>query len=418
MKETGPAVLYVVYWGAMEPLGRSLVLPPVRLLAARGVRLGLVTFEKPDDWNQRDATLALRQELGALGISWEPLKYHKGPGVIAKVRDVWAGWRAGLRLHRQRPFDIVHARTFVGEIMGLFIAFFLRRPLVLHNEGFYPDEQVDGGVWSRTSLRYRVARIVEKVLYSRASAIIVLSRPAAATLKEHSDVARRGTPVVVAPSCVDLSRFAAPRAAQPRDWANGIRFVYMGSVGARYDLAAVARFVAIAREAYPGTTLQVLSLAQPAFVLELMAAGGLNRDAWTHCSVAHQAIPRALEGCDVGLHFLRPGPSSAGGSPTKIGEYWAAGLAVVVTANMGDAAEIAARERVGVVVEEHSQGGYRKAAEELRDLLHDPGLTERCRRAAEQHYALDTACGRQLALYQQVIEAARSRTNLSVGPSR
>ena len=44
-----PRVLYVVYWGALEPLGRALVLPSVKRLSDLGAELTVVTFEKPAD---------------------------------------------------------------------------------------------------------------------------------------------------------------------------------------------------------------------------------------------------------------------------------------------------------------------------------------------------------------------------------
>ncbi len=44
----GPRILYLVYWGAGEPLGQALVLPSVKRLAQLGARITLVTFEKPE----------------------------------------------------------------------------------------------------------------------------------------------------------------------------------------------------------------------------------------------------------------------------------------------------------------------------------------------------------------------------------
>jgi hypothetical protein len=82
---------------------------------------------------------------------------------------------------------------------------------------------------------------------------------------------------------------------------------------------------------------------------------------------------------------------------------------VITTPNVSDTDAIVREERVGVVVEEQTPAGYRGAAEKLRVLLREPGLRERCRRAAERHYALDTACDRQLALYEQVTAAARDQ---------
>src|SRR5271167_4342580 len=54
-----PAILYLVYWGALEPLGQALVLPSVRRLAQLGARVTLVTFDKAEDLCQREQVEAI-----------------------------------------------------------------------------------------------------------------------------------------------------------------------------------------------------------------------------------------------------------------------------------------------------------------------------------------------------------------------
>ena len=81
---------------------------------------------------------------------------------------------------------------------------------------------------------------------------------------------------------------------------------------------------------------------------------------------------------------------------------------MIATPGLGDVDDIVARERVGVVVRDHSDEAYRAALDELRALLDDPGLASRCRAAAERHYGLDEACRRQLAVYQELV-AGRGR---------
>jgi glycosyltransferase involved in cell wall biosynthesis len=114
-------------------------------------------------------------------------------------------------------------------------------------------------------------------------------------------------------------------------------------------------------------------------------------------------MPAELSQHDAGLYFLKQGLSEHGCSPTRIGEYWACGLPVVITPNVSDTDEIVRREGVGVVVREHSEAGYSEAIRTLAKLLEDPELGARCRWAAEAHYALGPACERQMALYRQVL---------------
>jgi glycosyltransferase involved in cell wall biosynthesis len=80
-------------------------------------------------------------------------------------------------------------------------------------------------------------------------------------------------------------------------------------------------------------------------------------------------------------------------SPTKIGEYLAAGLPVVSTAHIGDLDEMLAgggNQRLGVIVTEDSEAAYEKAAHELIALMQTEGVRERCRVAARQLLDLET----------------------------
>jgi len=400
---SNPHVLYIAYWGAAEPLGQSLVVPAVKRLADLGVTLTLVTFEKPEDLDKKAEFRAIRDSLEKSGVNWIPLTYHKRPRIPATAFDVAHGVCRGIMLGlRSRP-DIIHARTFVGGLIGRVVASLLGAKLIYHNEGFYPDEQVDGGVWRAGSLQHRIARHLERKLYERADGIIALSDQARNAIEHLPAVSRKGTPVTVVPSCVDLNHF---RAAQPRTPAqqNGLRLVYIGSVGGRYILDRIGRFTAVASEMLGAVQLRVLTRAEPALVTSMLDLSGLDRAVWSMAAVNRELMPQELAIHDAGLFFLTWGLSEHGCSPTKIGEYWAMGLPVVSTANVSDSDEIILREQVGVIVNEHTDAEYRRAIGELQALMKDPGLAGRCRRAAEQYYALTPACKRQINLYRKVIE--------------
>lgn len=402
MRRRTISVLYVAYWGAAEPLGQSLILPSLKRLSEHGIRFTLVTFDKTHDVRNAEEIAAIRQELEQHGIRWISLRYHKAPQAPAKLFDVAHGLARSLLRRLHGRFDVVHARTFVGGLIGLPLAALLRTKLIYHNEGFYPDEQVDGGVWAEGSLRHRLARSLEASLYSRADAIIALSHRAKAEIATLPSVRRRHTPVTVAPSTVDLDRFQYPedRSADHRD---GVRLVYVGSIGLRYLFDRAVAFAAVTSEELGRVRLSVLTRADRASVGRVLGASELPATAWSVDTVPHAAMPKELLQHDAGLFFLTQGLSEHGCSPTKVGEYWACGLPVITTPNVSDTDEIVRRERVGVIVPDHSPAGYRAAARELGFLLKDPDLPARCRRAAEAHYSLADACQRQVGLYETLL---------------
>lgn len=392
------SVLYVAYWGAAEPLGQALIVPAVERLA-RSVDLTLITFEKTGDL---DAAPALRARLSAAGIDWIPLQYHKRPKIPATAFDIAYGIVTGLAASLRRRPAIVHARTFIGGLIGVVLSTLLRARFLYHNEGFYPDEQVDGGVWRADSLPHRIAKRLETFMYRRADAIVCMSRRSKPVLETMLGGRAKSTPIVVVPSCVDLDLFhpiPSSHASTP------VELIYIGAVGNRYIVDKLARFVFIAREVFPGLRLRVLSGAGRALVGSMLRAGGLPDEAWSLGSVPHTRMPAELARAHAGLFFLQRGISEFGCSPTKIGEYWATGIPVVTTAGVSDTDDIIREHRVGVIIESHDDHAYRAAARELETLLRDPGLAARCRRAAEEYYALAPFCDEQVALYAQLAGA-------------
>lgn len=291
--------------------------------------------------------------------------------------------------------DVVHGRTYVGGIIGSLVARTLRRPSLFHNEGFWPDEQVEIGKWSASSWPYRASKALEESLYRRSDAVITLSQKAREIVSGY-----RGNhapeSLVVVPSCVDLARF------QPGEQTIGgpYRLVYTGSLGGRYRIDEMARFLRIVREEIPGTAVTIYSHSSGEMIRNELRRHGVDDSWWSLEFKPHVEIASAVASHHAGLFFLAPGVSAQVCSPTKIGEYWASGLPVVTTPMVGDVEALVRSERVGVIVESDSDESCRQAARELRALLEDRDLSRRCRRVAEEAYSLDRGVETQLGLYQ------------------
>lgn len=400
MSEQSPSILYIAYWGAMEPLGRSLLLPPMRQLSALGASITLITFEKPADLANAAETASVRDGLTRAGVRWIPLRYHKGQSALTKLRDIARGIASGVAAGIRVPPDVIHARTFIGGLIGRAVAILLRKPWIFHAEGFYADEQLDGGVWKQGSRVHRVTSSLEWGLFKSADAVVCLSRRGKKTIEDRIG---RNKEVVVVPSCVDLAHFAAPR---HNDRTNPlITLIYLGSVGGRYMLASMARFAVVAAETID-VRFRVVTHTDRDLVSQIMRESGLAGDRWEVKFVPHEEVPSELASCDAGLAFVQQGIAVHGCSLTKIGEYWAAGLPVVATANISDTDEIVRQHRVGVILRAQTDDDYRIAARELAALLRDPELRGRCRSAAEANYALEPACREQMTLYSRFVRSS------------
>lgn len=396
-----PNILYIAYWGALEPLGRSLIVPSVIELSRLGAKITLVTFEKPLDLAEEDHVRYVRQRLSDAGIHWLPKRYHKWPKTPATAYDAAIGVASGLSRTFRESIDVIHGRCFLGGVIGIAVAKLTGKPFVYHNEGFYPDEQVDGGVWTQESASYRLAKYLEDQMYARSDGVIALSKRARDQIRAMSFVDQE-KPIVVAPSCVDLEHFSGKSIQRrPSRQDRLLELVYIGSVGGRYDLDRIGRFMSSVNRKERRANLTVYSKADPELVRDLLERGGL-KDGWVHKAASYDEMPTILPRYDAGLFSLRQGLSEHGCSPTKVGEYWASGIPVITTPNVSDVDAIIAKNQVGVVIEDDSEAADLSAFDKTVELLKSVGLQDRCREAARENYGLHIACSRQYELYKQL----------------
>ncbi len=95
----------------------------------------------------------------------------------------------------------------------------------------------------------------------------------------------------------------------------------------------------------------------------------------------HEAVKRHI----ASVMFYAGGEvSELGRSPTRMAEILGCGLPVVANPGVGDVAEIIQKYRVGVLVTEGTPDSMNSAFRELLELMNDPELPGRCRRAAEK----------------------------------
>ena len=176
-------VLYISYDGLLEPLGRSQVLAYARKLA-KDFQITLLTFEKTRDLDDVDRVEMTRLEVEKFHIQWIPLRYHKRPTLLATGFDIAHGLLRALWLSRGHDFKIVHARSYVAAMIGLFVKSILRKRFVFDMRGFWVDEGITKGMWRENSVLYRLGRFFERQYLCRADAVVSLTNAAVSEMRQ------------------------------------------------------------------------------------------------------------------------------------------------------------------------------------------------------------------------------------------
>lgn len=391
-------VLYISYDGLLEPVGQSQVLPYLERLSGQGVEFTLLTFEKPQDMKTGSITFErTRERIAAAGIRWVSLRYHRWPAPIAKPFDLLVGMARAMTLVVKHRVGVIHCRSYVAALIGWALQRLLGVRFLFDMRGFWADERVEGGLWPPGGFLYRITKRMERRFLTDADEIVTLTERARLSVECWPGVQVRRVSAI--PTCVDLEKFSPPTG--PRADDNFPVWIYAGSVGTWYLLEEMLRFVEQAISRFPHTHFLLLTRNREEVTLELKRAR-LPPRAVTVAFVSPAEVPAWLARSHAGLAFYKPGLARQATCPTKIGEYLAMGLPVVVNDAVGDMNEVVGKNRVGVVLSEFSGTAYQRSLDTMKELWEDPTLASRCRRVAETYFSLQTGVDRYWAIYQRL----------------
>jgi len=399
--------LYICYFPLTEPLVQTQVVAYLRGLASRGHVIHLMTFETQELSPAQKRRW--RRELRESGIAWHGLKYHKRPTVPATAFDVACGVWHGLRIVRRYGLQCVHARAHVPAAMAWALQLLTGARLLFDIRGLVAEEFEDAGGWARGSLPFRATKAMERIGIARASGIVVLTErvrrvlfdarytpqpgPEAAIGRSHAQPPE-SCGIEVIPCCADLSQIeeqSVKREAMRRQLGLDGKtvMVYVGKFGGWYLQDEMVDFFAAARKEIANLHFLILTQSEPDLIARAFERHGVAPSEYTLTRAPHERVGAFLAASDFALSFIAAMPSKIASSPTKIGEYLAAGLPVVCNPGVGDVDESLKEHEAGVVVRAFDEASYTEASREVEVLRAQEGIASRCRRAAHATTSLE-----------------------------
>jgi glycosyltransferase involved in cell wall biosynthesis len=391
--------LYLCYASLTDPLIRTQVVAYLAGLAKGGHVIHLLTFEPELDGRTRRELWA---EMASQGISWHHLRYHKHPSLPATIYDTLLGAAYACWLVVRHRLGLIHARSHVPVAMGLLARVPTRRKLIFDIRGLLAEEYVDAGRWVRGGAPYRLTTWIQDVALRRADGFVVLTERVRRQLFGEAPRPR----VHVIPCCADFERLA-PSGVDVRsalDLGDGPLMVYVGKLTGVYMDREMADYFAVAYERQPNLKFLVLTQSPADSIVDELRRAGVPEDAYRITQAPASEVGTYLSAASFAICFCHPKPSLIASSPTKIGEYLAAGLPIVSGPDVGDTDAILRERGVGVIVDAFDGHGYDRAARAMLALAGESGIRERCRAAAQSVYSLEqVGIPRYDALYREIV---------------
>jgi glycosyltransferase involved in cell wall biosynthesis len=404
-------VLYLSYTGMTDPLGQSQVLTYLKGLAATAqVKFVLVSFEKEEPYTKlRTHIEQLCQESG---IIWHPLPYITKPPVVSTFNNIRRMKKLSAKLHKQYHFSLVHCRSYLPALAGLYLKRSFKIPFLFDMRGFWADERVDGNLWKLSNpvfkTIYQYFKKKEKEFLQEADHVVSLTENARREIKSWA-FSSAPSPVSIIPCCVDFELFN-PATVTTNQKENALStlqipkeasvITYLGSLGTWYMLDEMMAFAKAFRKREPGAYFMILTGEPESMVKEAAIAAGFDTKFLRVKKVQRKEVPIYLSLSKASVFFYKPAFSKKATSPVKQGELMAMGIPIVCNDAIGDTTEIVTKYNAGVVLDKFDEPSYELAVEQLMNGDFNP---ERIRSGSKKVFSLEEGISSYRDIYNKLI---------------
>jgi len=313
----------------------------------------------------------------------------------------------GFYIIEKYKVDVIHARSYVAALTSWVLKRLCNIKFIFDMRGFWADERVEAGLWPPNGMLFKITKFFERKFLLSANTIVSLTNAAKKEIEGFWYMKHKTTPVDVIPTCVDTDLFRimdGPKGHQTikPELRDEFMFVYVGSVSTWYMLEEMLDFFMHSLIFIPNAHFLFITY-ESQIVQGQILKKKINPVFFTIISVEHAMVPIYLSLAKAGLAFYKPGYSRKACCPTKLGEYLACGVPVIVNSDIGDSEEIIKAEKVGITFNEFNEKEYNRIIHKLKELLAEGAeLKSRCRMTAQKYFSLKNGVEKYGFIYRQL----------------
>jgi glycosyltransferase involved in cell wall biosynthesis len=393
-----------------DPLGQSQVLPYLAGLSKRGYNITLLSCEKPERFSKHKEII--ENICREAGIYWQPISYTATPPVISTIKDIMQLHKKAYKLYKHNKYDIVHCRSYISAMVGQNMKKKFGTKFLFDMRGFWADERVDGGLWSRSNplfnTIYKYFKKKETQYLQEADHTISLTHAGKEEILSWKHLKNQPVPITVIPCCVDTALF--DNANKPNNKEHFLYELhinpnqkiigYVGSIGTWYLLDEMLLGFKAFQQQIKDCVMLFITTEPESMVLDAAQRLGIDVKNIRVKPALRQEVPNYISLMDYSIFFIKPCFSKKASSPTKQGEIMAMGTPVLCNSGVGDTAYVVNKYKSGIAVDDFSDATLKEAISKLMNTEFDK---QEIRKGAVEFYGLDKGIDNYEAVYRKLL---------------
>ncbi len=393
-----------------DPLGESQVIPYLKELSKKDIKITILSAEKQVVFELRKNYI--QNILNESNIEWVPITYTKKPPIISTIIDIRKAYKKAVQIYKNEAFDIVHCRSYISAFAGLKLKQKYGVKFLFDMRGFYADERVDGNLWPQSNLIYKQVykyfKNKEKTFFANADYTISLTYAGKNII--HDKFGFTNIPIEVIPCCADTNLFdyrnisnTEKQKLQTELNINENDFVlsYLGSLGTWYMPEEMMRLFSILLKHKPNAKFLIITKDNQDSILNLAKNHKINPKQLIIRSANREEVPLFLSLSKVSIFFIKPVFSKKASSPTKLAEILGMGIPVVCNANVGDIDKFVPENKLGIMIDSFGTESLNNACKQIDNLIKIS--KEHLRSVAVELFSLDKGVKLYYGVYKKLM---------------
>jgi len=376
-------ILFISYWSISDPLTTATILPSLRVLSSLE-KVDRLIVATPELRNER---MIPGPEISLPKTQFIPIKVKSEKNAFGAILFSFQNYKKHLIL-LAKELGITHilARSALAGSLAFKISRKLDIPFYV--ESFEPHSRymLENRVWHTVDPRFLFQNQLERKIKKYARGILPVSQA------YYRDLVNDGVPIErmkVMPCTIDLKRYDLAQRQKARElygFANtDIVGIYIGKFDGIYLTDKAFDILAIAHNYFSDYKTVILTDYSVRLLSKALERRGISLGTFSIKSVSYEEVPDYLVAADLAYCFVRPHRYSYACSPIKNGEYWAAGLPILIPENIGDDSDIINKEGGGAVFDTNDNASVIRALDRIKGIINDPGHKQRIRGLAERY---------------------------------
>lgn len=339
-------VLYITYENLYKTaILQAMVVKPLELMSNKykvdfTITSSMKSFENDDiymlnkEYVQENTTLSVKEFEKKLTSKQSILTYIKD--IIPMIR---------YSITQAKKSDIIHCRSYGGAMIGLVASVFSGKPFIFDMRGALPEETVDVGKISKSSLKFKLMKFVEKILINKSAYVFTVSEKFNDYIQH--DFKKKKSININNPT--DFSKYYKDERSDGK-----VNFIYSGSMQVWHLPELTIEYFAKIQKIYGEKVYLYFCTNDIGKAENIFQKLGIPSSSYEINTVPFENMPEYYAKADIAFCLIKESFSKSVCFPVKFSEYIASNLYVIGNRNIGNINQMIEDYRCGIVFDDIS----------------------------------------------------------------